>query len=97
MGAELNRFLFDTLKFLNGFIAVAIIALSAVAGWTYPIFRAAPPLGLLFGALAGVAFAALVCGSIAFLALIERHLRTIADRDSTSTAPASIGRQEPRL
>lgn len=97
MGAELSRFLFDTLTFLNGFIAVAIIALSTVAGWSYPIFRAAPPLGLLLGALVGVVFAALICGTIAFLALIERHLRTIADRNSGSTAPASIGRQEPRL
>jgi hypothetical protein len=94
----LNRFLFDTLTFLNGFIAVIIILGAAVTGWSSPMFRGAPVMGGIAGALVGITMAALVCGAIAFLALIERHLHTIAEKsqpDHGAAAPAT--RQEPRM
>jgi tetrahydromethanopterin S-methyltransferase subunit C len=37
-----------------------------------------PVIGLILGAIVGVVAAALICGTIAFLALIERHLAEIA-------------------
>ena len=98
MGANLNRFLFDTLTFLNGFIAVVIMLSFSVISWSYPELNGASPVGLVVGALVGLAIAAFICGTISFMALIERHLRTIAGRyQSDGLAPLTVGRQEPRM
>ena len=99
----MNRFLFDTLTFLNGFIAVVIIVISAGAGWFNPYFESTQVVGVVLGALAGITTAALICGTIAFLALIERHMRTIAERAPSPRVHHSDRlfvqdeRQEPRL
>lgn len=97
----MNRFLFDTLTFLNGFLAVILIALFTFLGWFHPAFLDMRPVGLIVGALTGITAAAVVCGTIAFLALIERHLRTIAERRPTVAGSSERyddrGRQEPRL
>jgi phage-related minor tail protein len=98
----MNRFLFDTLTFINGFLAVIIIAGFTLQGWVNPYMQGAKVLGVIIGLLAGIAVAAVVCGTIAFLALIERHMRTIADRGPAPLVHPSdrlldYGRQEPRL
>lgn len=89
----MNRFLAETLSLLNGIIAVVIV----LAG-TYLGFRAS--YGNMFvsflGAMLGIVVAALACGVIAYLALIENHLAKIAGqpaRDYDAQRP----RKEPSL
>ncbi|MDB5537517.1 MAG: hypothetical protein JWP26_126 [Devosia sp.] len=98
----MNRLIFDTLAFLNAFIAVLLIGVCALAGWNAPLFFMAKPLGLIVGGGVGLVAAAVVCGSLAFFALVERHLRTIAEgqsapRTSAGSLSGQIVRQEPRL
>lgn len=101
----MNRILFDTLTFLNGFLALIAVGLGAFVGWNMPMFAAMKPIGLLLGAGAGLTFAALVCGTLAYFALMERHMRRIADsvagagagRSGEFRAAPVTGRQEPRL
>lgn len=75
-----SRFLAELLETLNLAIAIAIIGLCGYAG-----FRFADHVGenLTFGAglgvVAGLIMAALVCGLIANLSLIEQHLALMAD------------------
>jgi len=100
----MNRILFDTLTFLNGFLAVIAIGLGALMGWNMPMFAVMKPLGLILGAGVGLTLAALICGTLAYFALMERHMRRIADsvantggvHPSDRTSP-SAPRQEPRL
>ena len=99
----MNRILFDTLIFLNGFLAVLAIGLGAYVGWNMPMFAVMRPVGLLIGAGAGLTFAALVCGTLSYFALMERHMRMIAEtvaggggvRPSEARAAPMAGRQEP--
>lgn len=98
----MNRILFDTLTFLNGFLAVIAIAVGALMGWNMPAFATMKPVGLLLGSGAGLVFAALVCGTLAYFALMERHMRRIADSvgqgdRSRGVATSQGGRQEPKL
>ncbi len=65
----MNRFLFDTLAFINGFLAVVIIAAWTILGWFHPYFATMRPVGAAIGLLLGITIAAIVCGSIAFYAL----------------------------
>lgn len=71
----MNRALAETLTLLNGLIAVVI-----VAGGLFLGYRVAGGFGFAFivGGVAGLIVAALACGTLAYLALIERHLARIA-------------------
>lgn len=105
----MNRMLASALSLLNGLIALLIVAASTLVGWRWPGFGDAQGFGLAVGFLGGVVIATLACGTIAILALIEKHLRTlVAQRGSPAqvhdgppspTAPkiASTGRIEPTL
>jgi hypothetical protein len=99
----MNRILFDTLTFLNGFIALTIIAVSTLVGWNHPLFAAAKPIGAVLGGVFGLTAAAVICGTLAFFALMERHMRTIAERGPVPRVHpsdrlfVSDDRQEPRL
>jgi signal transduction histidine kinase len=73
----MNKLLVRTLDFLNGFIAFFIIVPLTLAG--IPVGGI---LGSIVGAFAGTVIAALVCGVVAYLSLIERHLSTIAAASS---------------
>ena len=92
----MNRFLADTLNFLN-----LILAFVIVAGFTLAAYRASsgsiPLTGL--AALFGIVIAALVCGTIAYLALIERHLAILANGRSEmfSEPHRSYTRRDPVL
>lgn len=95
----MNRFIFDTLTFLNGLIAVASVVICAYAGSASPLLsQSAKVTGAVFGGIIGLIVAALLCGTIAFMALLEQHLRTIAENSgkAPSTAPVA-GRKEPLL
>lgn len=71
----MNKLLAQSLNALNGFIAILIVLIGAVAG----LYGAAgSTIGLILGAIAGFLVAALTCGIIAYLVLIERHLARIA-------------------
>ena len=97
----MNRVLADTLAFFNAFIAIVLFAACAFLGFRLITF-AGPGVGLVIGALGGLALSAFICGTIAFVALIESHLRTLAeggtDRGSTRDASSLTAmRQEPSL
>lgn len=77
----MNAFLAKMLSSLNALFAIAIIAISAItAGEAASSYGSSIPFafGAIIGAIAGLIFASLVCGTIAFLVLIERHLSEIA-------------------
>jgi hypothetical protein len=77
----MNNFLAKTLSSINALIAVAIVAVSTLSGGTAAVAQGGSAnfvVGAIFGAIAGVVVASLICGTIAFLTLIERHLSVIA-------------------
>jgi hypothetical protein len=79
----MNRFLAKTLSTLNAVFALLIIVIATASGATgggYYYYSGAISLpGAIFGGLGGILIAALICGTIAFLTLIERHLSVLAD------------------
>ncbi|HBF30822.1 hypothetical protein [Rhizobium sp.] len=78
----MNRFLAKTLSTLNAVFALLIIVIATASGATgggyYYSGEMSIP-GAILGGLGGVFVAALVCGAIAFLTLIERHLSVLAE------------------
>jgi len=88
----MNRLLAETLSVLNGTIAMVIILAGAYMGYQAPFGGF---FIILFGAALGVIVAALVCGVISYLALIEGHLAKIANQKQES--PSSDQRREPSL
>ncbi|TCU10490.1 hypothetical protein [Rhizobium sullae] len=77
----MNNFLAKTLASINALIAVVILAFCTLSGATTASAQGGSGMlviGAIVGAIAGIAVAALVCGTIAFLTLIERHLSVIA-------------------
>ncbi|WP_027488577.1 hypothetical protein [Allorhizobium undicola] len=80
----MNRFLARTLSTLNILFALVIIVVGAMTGgaggsaYYYYDGNFSIP-GAIFGAIGGAVVAALICGTIAFLTLIERHLSILAD------------------
>jgi hypothetical protein len=58
----MNRLLANTLSAMNGFIAIVIVVAFGVSGWN-----------TIGGNTIGM-----ICGVVAYLTLIERHLRVIA-------------------
>ncbi len=77
---QFSRFLAELLETLNLSIGVVIIALGGYFGyrtawWAGENLTFGTGLGVIAGAIA----AALVCGLIANLSLIEQHLALIAD------------------
>ncbi|MEF2554059.1 hypothetical protein VQ042_22420 [Aurantimonas sp. A2-1-M11] len=71
----MNRALASTLSAINGLVALVIVLVGAVAGYGLAGQSAA---GALVGAIGGFVIAAVSCGVIAYLTLIERHLAQIA-------------------
>lgn len=75
----MNRMLASTLSAMNALLALVIVLGCLLYGATYD---QAPGeltgLGAMLGLIAGVVAASTVCGLIAFMTLIERHLNYIA-------------------
>lgn len=81
MGAGMNNFLAKTLSSINALIAIVILAFSTLSGATAAAAQGGSGMfivGAILGVIGGIVVAALICGTIAFLALIERHLSEIA-------------------
>jgi len=72
----MNRILADVLATMNAVFAVLIVVFAVRFGFDY---MEDSFLGAALGAIVGIAIASLACGTIAFLALIERHLSFLAD------------------
>lgn len=74
----------DAVVALNKVAAVLIIIVFMIFGWGYG--HAAgygavwPIIGGMVGAVIGIFAAGFVCGIVALLALIENHLRVLAER-----------------
>ncbi len=81
----MNSILIDVLSFINGLLAAVIIGFCAVYGLVIAESDASLEnlFGLLFGGIVGVVTAAVICGLVAALIQIERHLRVLA-RDKNS-------------
>lgn len=90
----MNRFLAQSLSIINGLVAILIIVGFTLAGRHFGM--TAPGMGMMFGAIVGVIVAAFVCGLVAYMALIERHLAQMARSSGNTGAPAPR-RQEPSL
>jgi len=77
----MNNFLAKTLASINAIIAVIILAFSTFSAGAAASAQGGSGMflvGALFGAIGGIVLASLICGTIAFLTLIERHLSVLA-------------------
>lgn len=70
----MNRSLVNTLSAINAILAVAIILIFALGGGVL-----LGNSGGLIGLALGFVVAAILCGGLAALCLIEKHLRVLAD------------------
>lgn len=80
----MNRILARSLGALNGIIAILIVIVGMLAGLHGAM---GSPIGLVLGGLAGFLIAALTCGIIAYLALIEKHLAALAGNADSAGRP----------
>lgn len=80
MGSKMNRFLASTLTTLNALYALGIILgcviYGAAAGQPTGSINIA---GAALGVVIGIVVASMFCGLVAFLALIEAHLRYLTE------------------
>lgn len=90
----MNRMLAETLTLLNGVIAVVIFIIGLAGGYR---LSGGTMMGTLSGGFVGFTFAALTCGAIAYLALIERHLAKIAADSDGAPGSEALRRREPTL
>ena len=93
----MNRALASTLSAVNGLVALFIVLFGGVIGYG---LTGQTPAGVVIGAFVGFLVAAITCGLIAYLTLIERHLAQIAGQGSAKTlrTSATAGqRVEPTL
>ncbi|MEN3149344.1 hypothetical protein ABCW43_18755 [Neorhizobium sp. IRAMC:178] len=78
----MNNFLAKTLSSINALVAIVILVVATLSGATAASAQGGSGMfviGAVFGAVAGLIFAALICGTIALLVMIERHLSIIAE------------------
>lgn len=71
----MHRFLAETLSVLNATIGLLIIAAGAYFGYQSPF---GGNTSIIIGIVVGVIIAAVTCGAISYLALIEGHLAKLA-------------------
>ncbi|MFB9978189.1 hypothetical protein ACFSQQ_16595 [Mesorhizobium kowhaii] len=83
----MNRALVGTLSAINAILAVAIILIFSILGNAF----LGQGGGVVFGLIIGFVVAAIFCGGLAALCLIEKHLRVLADdlRKQRKKAPDS--------
>lgn len=97
----MNRILATILDVANVFTAAGIILVSAFAGAKLYAGQGEMALiGYVVGSVIGCFFAALICGVISMLSLIEKHLRFIAssvEYQNVITKMQIDGRIDPRM
>ncbi|KUM25973.1 hypothetical protein AU467_23550 [Mesorhizobium loti] len=86
----MSRALVNMLSTMNVFIALIIITVGALWGNLY-----LPKAGVIFGAIVGFAAASIICGALAALCLIEKHLRVLADDTRKRQKGPTPARVEP--
>ncbi|MCY1664592.1 AtpZ/AtpI family protein [Rhizobium sp. SL86] len=74
----MNKMLINALDQLNNLLAAALIIVCAVVGYSYDSMNGTMPTFTIIGLIAGFALAAVVCGLLATLIEIEKHLRKLA-------------------
>ncbi|HMN13226.1 MAG TPA: hypothetical protein PKD55_12970 [Bellilinea sp.] len=72
---DMDRLLVKTLQVINGLSAILIVGIGAFMGNS---MIGAAPLGVILGGIGGLIVAAIACGTISCLLLIEHHLSKIA-------------------
>lgn len=76
----MNRMLADLLSTLNLLLALVIIVAGAALGFRWAVATGDNlTFGTGMGFVLGIIAAAAICGILAALILVERHLRLIAD------------------
>jgi len=88
----MNRLLADAVVALNQLGALIIIVVCLLAGYGIASRSGSPGgVGLFIGGFVGIFVAGFFCGIVALLALIESHLRVLAERTrkNTQTTAAS--------
>lgn len=90
----MNRFLAETLSALNGVIAILIIVGGLYLGFTAPFGGL---FSVIVGGVFGVIAAALACGVISYLALIEGHLAKMAGDRGDDFGDRLSTRKDPSL
>lgn len=75
----MNRMLANALSGINIIIAAVIILVSAAASYIALLQVGIGSLGIIIGLVIGVMIAVITCGFIAYISLIEQHLRKIAN------------------
>ena len=89
MESLMNNFLAKTLASINALIAIIILAVSTLSTGAAASAQGGSGMfvvGAMIGAIGGIVLASLICGTIAFLPLIERHLSVLAAATKSRTA-----------
>lgn len=85
----MNRFLIKTLEVSNILVALLIILKAAYWGYTFPVEDDGHIFMIALGFLCGIILAALVCGLIATVIELEKHLRKLASLRENISAPSA--------
>lgn len=93
----MNRLLASTLEILNIVLAAGIVVVSMAffTGFCTALGYSSST-SLIIATIIGVVIAGVVCGSIAMIALIENHLRVIAEGQQMGSMPIAR-RREPNV
>ncbi len=76
----MNRLLIDGLDGVNNLLAILIVFAGAATGWINGQYSGASGVYAALGGVAGLIVACVVCGLLATLLQIEKHLRRIASQ-----------------
>jgi hypothetical protein len=74
----MNRTLIRALDGLNNLLALLIVVVFTVAGFGYGNANGSGLLTAILGFVGGILVASIVCGLLAILVEIEKHLRKLA-------------------
>lgn len=74
----MNRTLIKALDSLNNLLALAIVIICTVGGFGYGNVSGSGVVTAILGLVAGILVASIVCGLLAILIEIEKHLRKLA-------------------
>ncbi|MCB5205580.1 hypothetical protein LH464_24425 [Neorhizobium sp. T786] len=73
----MNRVLINCLNAVNNLLAIVLVAAGALLGYTSGQINGGGLIMVAVGALGGLLAACLVCGLLAVLIEIERHVRQL--------------------